>query len=86
MDGVKLSDPSTPSNDYYFNNLLVGSVDRIEVLKGAQSSLYGSGALAGTIQLFSKKGRDGHNKEVGISSGSFGTQKLDLSFNGKNDF
>ena len=50
IDGVKVSDPSTPSNDYYFNNLMSGSFDRIEVLKGAQSSLYGSGALAGTVQ------------------------------------
>ena len=56
IDGVKVSDPSTPSNDYSFNNLMSGSVDRVEILKGAQSSLYGSGALAGTIQLFSKKG------------------------------
>ena len=37
------------------NNLMSGSVERVEVLKGAQSSLYGSGALAGTIQLFSKR-------------------------------
>ena len=86
LDGVKLSDPSTPSNDYYFNNLLTGSIDRVEVLKGAHSSLYGSGALAGTIQLFSKKGKEGHNKDISVSSGSFGTQKLDLSFNGKNDY
>ena len=86
IDGVKVSDPSTPSNDYYFNNLISGSIDRIEVLKGAQSSLYGSGALAGTVQLFSKKGRDGHNKNINISSGSFNTQKFDLSFDGKKDY
>tara|TARA_A100001011_G_C14307215_1_gene843698 strand:- start:388 stop:2322 length:1935 start_codon:yes stop_codon:yes gene_type:complete len=85
IDGVKVSDPSTPSNDYYFNNLISGSVDRIEVLKGAQSSLYGSGALAGTVQLFSKKGRDGNNRNINISSGSFNTKKVDLSFDGKND-
>ena len=85
IDGVKVSDPSTPSNDYYFNNLMSGSVDRVEVLKGAQSSLYGSGALAGTVQLFSKKGREGHNKIVNISTSSFNTQKVDLSFDGKNN-
>ena len=39
IDGVKVLDPPTPSNDYYFNNLMSGSFDRIEVLKGAQSSL-----------------------------------------------
>lgn len=85
IDGVKVSDPSTPSNDYYFNNLISGSVDRVEVLKGAQSSLYGSGALAGTVQLFSKKGRKGHNKDINISSGYFNTKKVDLSFDGKNN-
>ena len=83
IDGVKVSDPSTPSNDYYFNNLVTGSFDRVEILKGAQSSLYGSGALAGTIQLFSKKGRDGHNNDINISKGSFNTQKIDLSLDGK---
>lgn len=83
IDGVKASDPSTPSNDYYFNNLISGSFDRVEVLKGAQSSLYGSGALAGTIQLFSKKGRDGHNNDINVSTGSFNTKKVDLSFDGK---
>ena len=85
IDGVKVSDPSTPSNDYYFNNLMSGSFERIEVLKGAQSSLYGSGALAGTVQLFSKKGREGHNQDVNISTGSFNTQKIDFSFDGKYD-
>jgi vitamin B12 transporter len=85
IDGVKVSDPSTPSNDYYFNNLMSGSIDRVEILKGAQSSLYGSGALAGTVQLFSKKGQKGHNKDVNISTGSFNTQKIDLSFDGKNN-
>ena len=85
IDGVKVSDPSSPSNDYSFNNLMTGSFDRIEVLKGAQSSLYGSGALAGTVQLFSKKGREGHNNDVSISSGSFNTKKVDLSFDGKDN-
>ena len=83
IDGVKVSDPSTPSNDYYFNNLISGSIDRIEVLKGAQSSLYGSGALAGTIQVFSKKGREGHNQDFNFSTGSFNTRKFDMSFDGK---
>ena len=83
IDGVKVSDPSTPSNDYYFNNLASGSIDRVEVLKGAQSSLYGSGALAGTIQVFSKKGREGHNQDFNISSGSFGAKTIDFSLEGE---
>ena len=39
--------------------------------------------MAGTIQLFSKKGRDGHNNDINVSTGSFNTKKVDLSFDGK---
>ena len=85
VDGVKMSDPSTPQNDYYFNNLMTGSLDRVEILKGAQTSLYGSGALAGTVNIFSKKGREGHNKNIGVSTGSWGTKNLNISFDGKQE-
>ena len=35
------------------------------------------------FKCFSKKGREGHNKDINISTGSFGTKKVDLSFDGK---
>ena len=83
LNGIKLSDPSTPSNDYYFGNLMTSSLDSIEVLKGSQSTLYGSGAIAGTINLYSKKGREGHFKNGSISKGSNGTHNINLTFDGK---
>jgi len=82
INGIKLSDPSTPSNDYYFGNLMNNSFENIEVLKGSQSTLYGSGAMAGTINLFTKKGRKGHSKTFDISKGSFGTTNLNAAFDG----
>ncbi len=86
INGIKLSDPSTPSNDYYFNNLINNSLDSVEILKGSQSTLYGSGAIAGTINLYPKKGqRKGHHQNGYISSGSFGTRSINLSFDGKNN-
>jgi vitamin B12 transporter len=85
LNGIKLSDPSTPSNDYYFGNLMNNSLEAVEVLKGSQSTLYGSGAIAGTINLYTKKGREGHNKSGFISEGSFGTRKVNLSYDGKED-
>ena len=85
INGIKLSDPSTPSNDYYFGNLMNNSFESIEVLKGSQSTLYGSGAIGGTINLFTKKGREGHNKTFDISEGSFGTRNLNAIFDGTLD-
>ena len=85
INGIKLSDPSTPSNDYYFGNLMNNSFESIEVLKGSQSTLYGSGAIAGTINLFTKKGREGHHQTVNLSEGSFGTRNLNTSFDGTLD-
>ena len=40
-----MSDPSSVSNDFDFNNILTSQVSRVEILKGNQSSLYGSGAV-----------------------------------------
>ena len=49
IDGVKMSDPSSVSNDYDFNHILTSQISRVEILKGNQSSIYGSGAIGGTI-------------------------------------
>ena len=86
INGIKLSDPSTPSNDYYFSNLINNSLDSVEILKGSQTTLYGSGAIAGTINLYSKKGEEeGHHQNGFISEGSFGTRNVNVSFDGKNN-
>ena len=51
IDGVKQSDPSNVSNDYYFNHILKNQISRVEILKGNQSSVYGSGAIGGTVNI-----------------------------------
>ena len=85
LNGIKLSDPSTPSNDYYFGNLMNSSLEAVEILKGSQSTLYGSGAIAGAINLYTKKGKEGHHQTGAINTGSFGTRNTNLSFDGKED-
>ena len=85
LNGIKLSDPSTPSNDYYFGNLMNNSIEAVEILKGSQSTLYGSGAIAGAVNLYTKKGKKGHNHSGSISEGSFGTSNMNLSYDGKED-
>jgi len=51
IDGVKMTDPSLPGGGFDFENLLIGDISRIEILRGAQSTLYGSDAIGGVIDI-----------------------------------
>ncbi len=51
IDGVQLNDPSTTTGGFDFENLLLGNISRIEILRGAQSTLYGSQAMGGVINI-----------------------------------
>jgi vitamin B12 transporter len=54
IDGIKLNDPASPGGGFDFGNLLVGDVARIEVLRGPQSTLYGSQAIGGVVNVISQ--------------------------------
>lgn len=58
LDGVELNDPSSPSNAFDFSSLNVFDISRIEVVRGSQSTLYGSDAIGGVINIITKKGND----------------------------
>ena len=85
IDGVKMSDPASVSNDYDFNHILTGQVERVEILKGNQSSVYGSGAIGGTINITTKKGKPGFHKNLQYNNGSYGTNDISLSFSGADE-
>lgn len=55
IDGVKLNDPSSPGGGFDFGNLLIGNIARIEVLRGAQSVLWGSQAIGGVVNLITRQ-------------------------------
>lgn len=54
IDGVKLNDPSSPGGGFDFGNLLVGNIDRIEVVRGSQSVLWGSQAIGGVVNTITR--------------------------------
>lgn len=51
IDGIKLNDPSAVGGGFNFGNLLVGNIERIEVLRGSQSVIWGSQAIGGVVNL-----------------------------------
>ena len=54
IDGIPVYDPSQIDNSFDLNSIPLEQVERIEILKGGQSTLWGSDAVAGVIQIFMK--------------------------------
>ena len=54
IDGIKLNDPAAPGGGFNFGNLLIGNIDRIEVLRGPQSVLWGSQAIGGVVNMITR--------------------------------
>lgn len=55
LDGVPVNDASEPNGAFNFGNDLLGDIERIEVVRGPGSSLYGSGALGGVVNLITRR-------------------------------
>ncbi len=77
IDGMPVGDPSMISNEFDLNLVSLNLIERIEILKGAQSTLYGSDAIGGVINIITK------NKSIPVlsgdfSTGSYGTKKMNL--------
>ena len=81
VDGVEIS--ATSDGSYDFGGFQVADIDRIEVLRGPQSSLYGSDAMAGVIQIVTKKGRrDADSVHGQLETGTDGTALVNLGISG----
>ena len=73
IDGVKLNDPSSTGGGYNAANLLVGNIARIEVLRGAQSTLWGSQAIGGVINTITKAPTKAFEGDLAGEGGSYKT-------------
>ena len=72
IDGVRVSDPSRISNDFDLNLLNLADIVSIEIVKGAASTLYGSSASTGVVNITTKKS----SKTLSVNLGStIGTQQ-----------
>lgn len=91
LDGIPIYDPSGIANTFDLNLLTVGECDRIEILRGAQSTTYGSDAVAGVINIFTRKGNatGTGNKPVGVTAslnyGSYQTFRGTVGVSGQTE-
>jgi vitamin B12 transporter len=70
IDGVPANQPGGAFN---WANLTTDNVDRIEILRGPGSVIYGSDAVSGVVQIFTRRGQGGFSVEGGAEAGTFGT-------------
>jgi len=73
LDGVELNDPMTPSRSFNLAHLSIESIDRIEILRGPQSTLYGSDAMGGVINIITQKRTGPPKVKLNTMGGSYQT-------------
>ena len=85
IDGVKVTDQSSASGGFDFAHLMADNIERIEVLRGSQSALWGSDAMGGVINIITKKGQAGFNPSGSIEIGKNDYHKETVSISGAQD-
>ncbi|MFO7526539.1 MAG: TonB-dependent receptor [Ignavibacteriaceae bacterium] len=82
IDGVEMNLTSDPNGVYDFAALSPDNIDRIEILRGPQSILYGSDAMSGVINIITRKGSGSPGFSLSAEGGSYNTYKLNAGLTG----
>ncbi|MDR0275009.1 MAG: TonB-dependent receptor [Burkholderiaceae bacterium] len=80
IDGVRVDSQATGGAPW--EAIALGQVERIEIVRGPAAAIYGSDAVAGVVQVFTKKGEGAFTPYVGVGAGNRRTGKLEAGFSG----
>jgi vitamin B12 transporter len=82
IDGVRIGDPSSADGSVDLGGLVATGIERIEVLRGPQSALYGSDAMGGVISIITRKGEGKPRGSLLTEGGRYGTAHTRASASG----
>ncbi len=85
IDGIRVGDPMSTDGKMSIADLSTDSIERIEIVRGAQSVLYGSDAIGGVINIITKKGKGKPKFYFSSEGGSFETFREKVGVSGSND-
>lgn len=94
IDGIRISDPSTNDNGMDLGEISLANIDRIEIVRGSHSTMYGSSAIGGVVNIITRKKHDkpGFHSDLDLRAGNFGpgtsatSQNVALNFTHKSGF
>jgi len=83
VDGVRMEDAAFGTTA--IQHIMLDEVERIEIVRGNVSSLYGSGGIGGVVQVFTRRGHGAPAASAQMTAGSRGTSKLSAAYGGEVD-
>jgi vitamin B12 transporter len=83
IDGIEAN--NTTDGEFDFSNLSAEDIERIEVIRGPMSSLHGSNAVGGVVNIITRRGRGPMTASFRVETGSFATNDIVARLSGGND-